>query len=677
MISPATIGNFPAGLLTTTQNVVFTNSGLVTGTVKRDNGDVVSFGTVTINGGALTQSASTSIASDGTYSFAGIPAGSYTLVATLPNSEGSALTATTSTTVVLDQTSIADITFAPTGGVSGTVRRTNGQAVVNISVQLHGQNPDGSNLSRQIQSDTAGTYTFLDVPVVAVSIETVDSATNTAASAKLNITPNVVASQDLTLVVGGTVTGLITNQSGQPVPGAQVTVIGNNGTFTATSGTDGRYSVDHVAPGSVSVQVRDPISGFAGRSSGSISFAGQVLTLNIQLVPFGTVTGTVFRFDGSTAVVGAQVTLFGGNGGTTVTDALGHYQFDFVPLGSFTVDVTDPVTGDRGRTSNQVSANGELRTVNVVLNGVGSLAVTVKDAAGNLITSAQITVFEQNQFGVVLTGKTQSDGTFTFSNVLAGNFFVTATHPVTQLSGSLSSAVTAGVANSVTVQLQPAGTVLGRALNADGITPLANVTVQIFGPVFRQVNTASDGSFRFDALPLGSYTLQSFDSAGRLRARNTGVSVANNGDVITSNLVFVGLGTVQGIVRNPNGTLATGVSIALRSSNSQVGGFLTTTSNSVGAYTINAVPTGAFTVTASVPAQQLVAEASDRLQAMAQSAIVNIQLLNNAINLPTNLFDASNFFFNVQSDGSRDPGRHRLRLWRRFCAQTAVLSCLM
>ncbi len=81
------------------------------------------------------------------------------------------------------------------------------------------------------------------------------------------------------------------------------------------------------------MQVRDPISGFAGRSSGSISFAGQVLTLNIQLVPFGTVTGTVFRFDGSTAVVGAQVTLFGGNGGTTVTDALGHYQFDFVPLG--------------------------------------------------------------------------------------------------------------------------------------------------------------------------------------------------------------------------------------------------------------------------------------------------------------------------------------------------------
>ena len=239
-----------------------------------------------------------------------------------------------------------------------------------------------------------------------MTIETVDTATNTAASSRLNIVANVVTSQDLTLVAGGTVTGLVTNQSSQPVPGAQVTVIGNNGTFSATTGPDGRYFVDHVSPGTVTVQVRDSNTGFAGRASGSINFAGQVLTLDIRLVPFGTVNGTVFRFDGSTAVAGAQVTLIGGNGGATVTDALGHYQFDFVPLGSFTVDVTDPQTGDRGRTSNQVSANGEVRTVNVILNGVGGLTVTVKDAAGNLITGAQITIFEQNQFGGVLTGRT-------------------------------------------------------------------------------------------------------------------------------------------------------------------------------------------------------------------------------------------------------------------------------
>src|SRR5438270_223086 len=84
-----------------------------------------------ISGTNLTQAATVPIAADGTYSIAGVPSGSYTLVATLPNSEGSALTATTTANVILDQTTTADITFAPTGGVTGTVLRTSGAVVVN------------------------------------------------------------------------------------------------------------------------------------------------------------------------------------------------------------------------------------------------------------------------------------------------------------------------------------------------------------------------------------------------------------------------------------------------------------------------------------------------------------------------------------------------------------------
>src|SRR6185437_5466872 len=135
----------------------------------------------------------------------------------------------------------------------------------------------------------------------------------------------------------------------------QVTVTGNNGTFNTTTGPDGRYFVDHVAPGAVNVQVSDPVSGFAGRASGTISFAGQTIELDIRLVPFGTVNGTVFRADGATPVPNAQVTISGIASGTTTSDAQGRYSFAFVPIGSFTIDVIDPATGDRGRTSNQVS----------------------------------------------------------------------------------------------------------------------------------------------------------------------------------------------------------------------------------------------------------------------------------------------------------------------------------
>ena len=603
LISPATVGNFPNGLLSAVQDIVFTNSGLVSGLVTRSNGDVVTNGTVRISGGPLANSVTTNILGDGSYSFAGIPPGAYTLVATIPNAEGTPLTALTTTTVSDDQTSTANITFAPTGGVTGTVFRTTGEFVVNIPVQLHGLNPDGSTLSRSTQTDTGGHYSFGDVPVVTVTLETVDQSTNTAASDRVTIVADQIPNKDLTLVAGGTVTGVV-QRNGQAVPNAQVTIIGNNGTFNVTTGADGRYFQDHVAPGAVNVQAKDPVSGFAGRTSGTISFAGQTIELDIQLVAFGTVTGTIFRSDGATVVSGAQVNLSGSGSGTTTSDAQGHYTFNFVPLGSFTLDVTDPATGDRGRTSNQVSANGEVRTVNVILNGVGRVVVTVKDAAGNLIGNAQVSLFEQNQFGGTQNGATAPDGTVTFPDVLAGGIFVTATDPVTQLSGSTSSSISAGGNTAITVQLQPAGSVLGQIFGVDGVTPIAGVPVRIDGPQSRQVNSAGDGSFRFDALPLGTYTLTGFDASGSIRARQPGIVLANNGDVITSRLVFVGQGIVQGTVKNPDGSLASGVSISLRSANSEIGGFFSTSSNSQGNYSISNVPVGSFSITAVVPARQ-------------------------------------------------------------------------
>src|SRR5215471_18141364 len=659
LVSPTTLGSFLPGFIQAQQNITFSNSGLVSGTVRRANQDVVSFGTVQISGGTLPQAAFTTIASDGVYSFAGVPPGTYTLVATIPNSEGTPLTASTTTSVADDQTSNADIIFAPTGGVTGTVSRTNGVPVISIGVQLHGRNPDGSNLSRSVQTDTAGHYIFLDIPVVPVTVEAFDSATDTAASARLTIVADQITNQDLTLVAGGTVTGVLT-EGNQPVPNAQVTITANNGTFNITTGADGRYFQDHVAPGNVNVQARDPQTGFAGRSSGTIDFAGQILELDFKLVAFGTVTGTIFRADSATPVPGAQIALSGSTTGTTTSDAQGHYTFDFVPVGSVTLNVTDPATGDLGRTTNQVSTNGEVRIVNVILNGVGQVVVTVKDAAGNLITNAQVTIFEGDQFGGVQSGTTGGDGTVTFPDVLAGPAFLTATDPVTQLSGSASVIVVAARTTAVTVQLQPAGSILGQVFAVDGVTPLAGVTVQVVGPVFRQVNTAADGSFRFDALPLGTYTAQALDNSGRLRARQTGINLLSNGDVFTTRLVFVGLGAVQGTVKKPDGSLASGVSISLRSANAQVGGFFFATSDFNGNYFIFNVPVGNFSITATVPGSQLIAETSGQIPSDGATTTVDIQLLNNGVNLPLNHFDANDFFFNIQGDGSIGSGTNSI-----------------
>ncbi len=648
--SPPTLGSFTPGLIAATQNVLFTDSGLVTGVVQFADGTVVSSGYVAFLGSGLPNTITVPIGTAGTFSLAGLPAGTYTLQAVLPEPQGSPLTGTGSITVVDGQSANTIITMQPTGIVSGTVTQTSGDVVVNITVQLSG----GNNLSRSTQSDTGGHYTFIDIPAGQVTVEAFDPFTSTAASAQLIVTATQTATQDLTLASGGTVTGVVKNQFGNPVPGAQISITSSSGTFSAVTASDGTYFVGNVPPGNVNVQATDPSSGLSGRNSGNIGLAGQTITVNILLAPSGSVQGTVFRADGATPVPGAQVTLSTSSGasGTAVADSNGNYGFAFVPLGTFTLDVTDPATGDRGRTTNQVSANGQVRTINVILNGVATVVVTVKDAAGNFVPGAQVNLSEQDPFGGGQSGTTQADGTATFINVLAGPVFVSAIDPVTQLSGTSQATVTPASTTNITVQLQPAGSVLGVVYLPDGVTPVAGAPVQISGPTYRSTSTAGDGSFRFDAVVLGTYTLTAQDGFGRTRSSDS-ITLANNGDIVVHNLMFVGEGAVTGVVLNPNGTPATGISVSLRSGNPVIGGFFNATTDANGAYILTGIPTGPFTVTAANLAQQLIAEAAGQITSDGQTVTINIQLLSNAVNsFPVTLYDGNDFWFDVQADGS-------------------------
>ena len=633
---------------------MFSDTGMVTGTVRRFNQAVVSSGTVVASGDALLRDVPVPIGTGGTYVFTGLPAGSVLLTATVPHPQGTPLIAATSTVVRVGEISPTEITIGPTGIVRGFVHRGSGEAVVFVRVELRG----AGGLSRSTDTDTGGRFVFSDVPVGPVTLETFDPASNTAASLVATVIEDQTTDVDLILAVGGSAAGLVTLPSGQPVSGAQVTLVASNGTLTTTTGADGRYRVDHVNPGNVTVQVTDPASGLRGRAAGSLGLSGQTLTLNVTLFASGTVNGTVFRFGGAVPVPGAVVSIdrfLPGVPSSVTTDLQGRFSFDPVPVGAFNLDVTDLATGDRGRASNQVSVNGEVRTVNVTLNGQGRVVVTVRDASGNLITGASVTLFS-SVFYDIQTGTTGADGTITFPRVLAGPFTVSATDPVTLLGGSASGSVAVGATSNVTVNLQPAGTVLGRVFAPSG-SPVVGVPIRLSNyALFREVTSGADGSFRFNAVPLGTYTLEAVPN-GRLRARETGIGVAQNGDVVVRNLKLVGLGSVIGHVLNPDGTAAPGVGVTVQSTNA-LGGFFTATTDGEGSFEIDGVLVGGFVATAA--SAQTRGETSGRIDSDGQQVTANIQLLDNAINLPVNFYDANNSFFNLQGDGSIPDGTNSL-----------------
>jgi hypothetical protein len=142
----------------------------------------------------------------------------------------------------------------------------------------------------------------------------------------------------------GTVAVTVFNGFGQPLAGAEVTLTGGNGPVNSTTGIDGRSVFKAVPLGAVSVVARDPVLGLRGRASGTLSFAGQTLNLNVTTVASGVVTGKVFRHGGATPVAAAEVRVSTGSGmvvAETTTGADGGYTADFIPVGGFIVEVFD------------------------------------------------------------------------------------------------------------------------------------------------------------------------------------------------------------------------------------------------------------------------------------------------------------------------------------------------
>jgi hypothetical protein len=99
------------------KDIVFSQLGLIGGTVMRPNGTVVSGAEVQISGSNLLQTVKTATALDGSYLVGGIPPGNYTVSAQLKNPNGTGLAGSTSGVVTAGAKSTINVPSDPAGGV--------------------------------------------------------------------------------------------------------------------------------------------------------------------------------------------------------------------------------------------------------------------------------------------------------------------------------------------------------------------------------------------------------------------------------------------------------------------------------------------------------------------------------------------------------------------------------
>src|SRR5262249_27437105 len=149
VVSAPNIGSFAQGETVAVTNIVFSNTGIVKGTVRRSSGTPVAGAVAKATSSAFSATYKAT-AGDGAYIATAIPPGPITISAgvqhpqsTFGTQTGRFLTISGSAaiTVVAGQTITRDLTLQPTGSLAGTVTTATGALAVNAIVDVLGVDP--------------------------------------------------------------------------------------------------------------------------------------------------------------------------------------------------------------------------------------------------------------------------------------------------------------------------------------------------------------------------------------------------------------------------------------------------------------------------------------------------------------------------------------------------------
>ena len=296
---------------------------------------------------------------------------------------------------------------------------------------------------------------------------------------------------------GGTVTGQVTNvQTGSAIASATVSWSGGS----ATSDAAGNYTLANVTPGSVTLT--GSAAGYLARNYTVTVTAGQTSTQAVQLSTSGKIVGNVTG--NGAALSGASVAISGGQIPTSQsvqTDAAGHYDEGWVPIGSYTV--TCSASGFGSQSQPATVSTGGTTTVNCALTtaATGSISGVVTNLGnGQALSGATLTAG-----GASTTSA--ADGSYTLANLPAGSVTLTGT-ATGYLARSYTVTVTGGATATQEVQLSTAGKIAGTVTGSG--SALSGATVAISGGQIatnQSFQTDATGHYGSSWVPIGSYTV--------------------------------------------------------------------------------------------------------------------------------------------------------------------------
>src|SRR5262249_26373377 len=342
---------------------------------------------------------------------------------------------------------------------------------------------------------------------------------------------------DFSLPFAGSITGTVTDTSGNPLAGVTV----STGPATASTNGAGQYVLQGVAAGSYTISTTNTL-GYIDQTSAPVAVAqGSTTTgADFHLAAGGRIAGTVTATDGSPlqTVAVRAATISGAPAGSATTLSDGSYVISGVRAGTYFVYTSNGVgfvdvvhASPSGLACffcapAQIGAGvsvttSQTTTVNFTLALGAAISGTVTDTSSAPIANvsvAAVTLFS----GFGPSGFTAADGTYTIVGIPPGSYAVATSNNsgyINQVysghvcgncntaSGDLVS-VTAGSTHAgVNFTLASGGPIAGTVTDASG-APIAGASVGIFnltGALIASAQTNFLGQYSTKGVPDGAY----------------------------------------------------------------------------------------------------------------------------------------------------------------------------
>jgi hypothetical protein len=600
-------------------NITLSGLGTAQFTVLDPNGNPLSGQQVILNAGTAPPCTNScgcntqTTNSSGVVVFTNLPVGSVT--ATTTNSVGDAAQAKANITQD-GATGYGVLQFNGTGTVTGSVVDPSNNPVLGATIQLTSNYFSGDyctflqTVSQSSQTGVTGTFQFNDVLIGKVGVAASQAFYPTQVGAQGNLPSNgSSANFNLQLVstISGVLSGVVYLPDGVTPAGAGVQVTANGPLPNVTVVTDptGTFTFAKIFPqGFYTLSAADPVSGGVTLTNLYL-IAGQNFTQNLRLLGTGTINVTVVDGAGVPDQQ-AYVTLNENNypnavfNGSLSASNQGVIAFPNVFEGPFSVSVIDPF-GRSGRASGVLPQGTTSVNIQVQLTTTGTVegyyympdgVTPIPNATVNLTAAGRV-------IGQATTLSTGNVGYFTFDYVPAGSVQLNAQDPLSGRTGIAAGLITtqAQVLN-LNVIAEGLDTIQGQVTSDGTPVPVANVTITS-GNFSATTNTDSNGNYLMAGVPEGVIVASASLASGFLTG-TASEPVSGDGNTYTLNVALRNSGTVAGQVLQADGVTPATTSVVTITVGGTGGGTLSTTTDAMGNFTFNMVPSGAANISVQV-----------------------------------------------------------------------------